>query len=551
MQSLARWTSVMSCVFFAVTAGAQTVAGPNADLPSAVDLLKEAYLTGAQLVPANRCRLLLGLARAAVSISPPDAKAWAEESFTSSQGIPKSWERAALQKNALEILAHVEPAEAFDLLASMDEPVAEKGVIPEDLRAFVAGIIYPSYWASQPSPARLEKIQSQARAIAANGEYPFQGVLHPFEDLSQRHRDQADAWWEEIVGWYARGSRIRDADSVFVSFLKDAWKSLAPPTRRRAIEITIKQLMREPESTPGLDRPVYQAIVTTSGGRYNLTSPGKVLVLKLLPEIHEAALGLLSELGGKEAVFRAAQAPNFEIRSINEALVFPKDGSSALPASSQILAEQQLLARVAELAPQNPSAALQVAVQLSRLRDDAFSAIGSALHDSTPSAASALADTAARQLQSADNKDIRLQLLALEAQASQVAGGAAAEAALKEGISLGEDMFEEFAQSHPASPVDEAPPLDPLRALVSAGMRLSPWNTVGLVRHLGDPSLRAWLLIEAALGRGEAGSPGRRQTESWPANIPPTGASMAFISGRPSRELLLTALTETNPTSWQ
>ena len=169
-------------------------------------------------------------------------------------------------------------------------------------------------------------------------------------------------------------------------------------------------------------------------------------MLKLLPEIHEAALGLLSELGGKEVVLRAAQAPNFEIRSINEALVFPKDGSSALPASSQILAEQQLLARVAELAPQNPSAALQVAVQLSRLRDDAFSAIGSALHDSTPSAASALADTAARQLQSADNKDIRLQLLALEAQASQVAGGAAAEAALKEGISLGEDMFEEFAQ---------------------------------------------------------------------------------------------------------
>ena len=79
----------MSCVFFAVTAGAQTVAGPNADLPSAVDLLKEAYLTGAQLVPANRCRLLLGLARAAVSISPPDAKAWAEESLTLAKEYPR------------------------------------------------------------------------------------------------------------------------------------------------------------------------------------------------------------------------------------------------------------------------------------------------------------------------------------------------------------------------------------------------------------------------------------------------------------------------------
>lgn len=453
-------------------------------LPSAADLLNESYLTGAQLVPLNRLHLLLSLASAAANISPGLSVKWAEELFQSSSAIPKSWERGMLQKNALQILSRADPTRAFGMVDQMDEPVPLDREIPEDLRAFVTQFIYPSCWAAKPSAARLESIRRQARALSADGQYPVQGILPVFEYLSQRDPAGAQGWWSEIVDWYARDrGAIQDTDRVFVTFLKAAWNDVGPAERRHALETAAKRLARQPESPPPSDRPVYRAKADTTAGQFVLTAPGYTLLLVLLPLIRETAPAILNDLAEKEAVFSKAKSPDFAVLSIKDFWVYPSNGGSGATqaAVGRIAAEREVMDQVAGLVKTDPAGALSLAVQLDRLRDQALSSLDAGLPDSKPEDASAVAKEAARQLKTLDNKELRLRLLVLQAGAARGANDPRAEAALSEGFDLGEDLFEEYVQSHPTAVIDPdlAPPLAWLAKLVRIGMRVSPPNTLG------------------------------------------------------------------------
>jgi hypothetical protein len=122
----------------------------------------------------------------------------AASTFALSFALPQSWDRAALQENAFEVIGSQYPSRAFDLINRMDTPVSMSGQLNEDLRAFVAASLYPALWQNAPKAQEgrddlLDRIRMQARSIAVTGEYPFIGMLPILKDLMGRDRLKGQA----------------------------------------------------------------------------------------------------------------------------------------------------------------------------------------------------------------------------------------------------------------------------------------------------------------------------------------------------------------------
>lgn len=217
----------LGAVVAAVLFGQDTPGPPARKLPLPADVLNESHLTGEQLLPANRCFLYLELAHAAATIAPGLARQWSQEVFDLAQQLPSGWNRSALRKNAIQGMAAVDPARAFAMIPSMETPVPISGdIIPEDLRASVAGWVYPQFWSQEQSATRMASIRAQAQTIASTGQYPFAGVVPILEYLAEHDRQQEEAWWSELIRIYqADTPRIRDRDEKLLSFLRPLGRS--------------------------------------------------------------------------------------------------------------------------------------------------------------------------------------------------------------------------------------------------------------------------------------------------------------------------------------
>lgn len=492
----------LGAVVAAVLFGQDTPGPPARKLPLPADVLNESHLTGEQLLPANRCFLYLELAHAAATIAPGLAKQWSQEVFDLAQQLPSGWNRSALRKNAIQGMAAVDPARAFAMIPSMETPVPISGdIIPEDLRASVAGWVYPQFWSQEQSATRMASIRAQAQTIASTGQYPFAGVVPILEYLAEHDRQQEEAWWSELIRIYhADTPRIRDRDEKFVEFLKATWTIAPAASRKVALEIAVQKILDQPADSSLGKTGGYQAVARTNGAAIALTDPRQALLVRILPLIKESDPGLLDDLAEKIPAFAAAKADGFDLGAVSEATVYGSQNSSSTPQlqAGNMLGEQAMADRATRLVATDPSTALRIALSLNSLRDDALGRISDAITDGGAQGDPTLARNIEEQIEATKNKRLQLNLLVLQASAAQATKPQLAEAAIREGFDLGESLYDEFLQSHPTAGPDEAPAMQPLRRLVRIGMSACAWDTVGYVRQINDVSLRCWLLVDVA-----------------------------------------------------
>ncbi len=98
---------------------------PESDL-SASGILEESRMAGSQLPPWERAFHLGRLIHAAQGISPETAADWAEELFWLTFALPRTWNRGAVQKNAVAELARLRPEHLTHLTSPDITPLTKK-----------------------------------------------------------------------------------------------------------------------------------------------------------------------------------------------------------------------------------------------------------------------------------------------------------------------------------------------------------------------------------------------------------------------------------------
>ena len=350
-------------------------------------LLRESAALSAGFVPQSRCALLFRLAEAAEQVDPALSKRWSDELFMSSFDIPPSWDRSALQKNALVVLSHHDPALAFERQAMMDPPFARDGWIAEDVRAYLAAALFPIYGAPKPAVARVRAIRDRASEIGSNGAYPYRGVGPILKYLWETDAVAAKAWWQEIMGYFGRQSRVANANQEFLVFLDGMWDTLSEIEKRGTLE-TIRGVLAKGSPYSFATNATYRATVETNHGTFEIKERNHFLLLKILPRIGEYLPDTLSKMRDMGPVFAAAAVhPDFLVRSAREAVIYSKSGNSppASAAAAKMMDEQKAFEQVRDLAPKDPAKAVLLAGQMGVLQNQAFALIAGVAEQSEPS----------------------------------------------------------------------------------------------------------------------------------------------------------------------
>jgi hypothetical protein len=443
------------------------------------------------------------LARGAVKVDPNLAKLWAEELFRLTFRLPsKDPNRIVFQKNALEALAEVDPARAFELFRTMDasDPSSQPF---EDLPAYGARTVFSRLWNSEGPPA-FDDIRQQALRLGETGTYPYAAVTPIILDLAKRgNADKGAILFTDGVASYRHGPRVRSEDGEFVTSLNAVWSAIPVKCRREAVTVAIARLTRQLKTE---DRSNFVARVVTEKGAETFTSRSDELLFELLPRVRELdpawAARLLVE---NDALRRASPATGkvdfaMDFMANKSVDADPTQVGSLLAEGSQTC----VLSQIQTLSGTDPGAALSLIPSLTepelRVQGLASVAVGFASRD--PRRAQRLLDDATRIAQRGTGGADREELSALVA----VAAAAAAvhdihrlTVTLPAGFDLGEEMLEQDLDTHPGKSPYLAEGFDALGELTRIGIRAGMTAaTMGRVLAVGNEVLRAFLMVDAA-----------------------------------------------------
>lgn len=466
---------------------------------SRTDLLRESYAIGADLVPSQRALLLFQLASAAGPIAPNLSKQWAKDLFNLTFQLDPDWNRSALQKNAVAVLANADPAGAFRMLEMMS-PLPNQTMLGEDLRADAARTVFLLYWNQHRSPGRLAEIRTRSAAIAQDGQYPFLAVSPMLHDSLRRDEPAGLAWFSEISMAYGQGSaNIRSSNPDFVAFLRDFWPTLTPAAKREALTPLVSKLTQ-----PDADASewTYRSSVKTSAGAVVFSSRNDQLLFQVMPLVRELDAKWADRLAqDRPALSRAAGAATEEVQ---QAYVTGNASSSdQAAAAAEALGRQGQLSRVYDALGKGPGEALQMAGQLGDPHTQllALGGIARGLEIKDTSSSVTVEEQAKRALEASKDPLDKLRALALLAQSTGRVGHTASFVEyMNRGFDLGELLFEEFVQTHPTADVEGAEVIGPLGNLVETGMRFRRFDTLARVERCSNRLLTAYLLIAAAGG---------------------------------------------------
>lgn len=467
---------------------------------SPLHLLTESRAAAGELPLLHRAFHLHRLVRAAHKTSPETAADWAEELFWLTLALPKTWNRGALQKNALAELSLHRPDRAWELLDLMDPPLEVEGVIPEDLRASVAETLFFVYWERDRSNKTIEALRLKATSLGTSGQYPYRAVVPILAELMASDTVQAAAWFDEMRSFYEKGRRIQSGDEEFAEVLLSFGPRLPRPIVRRALEAAIRGLQKAGPDRPG---SVFIGEVETSAGIFTLRRRQEIPLIRLMPLLKELHPSLAKEVAEESPVLRAAYKEGLEVRSIREATVVAPRGSGGPPlaAAGEIAEAQRALEDLDRRIEGDPSRALEVAWRIKHpaVREEAFHMLLRSLDHASVEKAQAVLQAISGLDQSDRDADSRLNLLVLRARAAKSAGRLdVAWDSVEEAFELGESLLEKFVQLHPVASIQDAPAMAALSQLTRTATAMDPPRTVFRLRRSRNALFRAHLLAEAA-----------------------------------------------------
>ena len=483
---------------------------------SAQDLLSESYPIGRDLVPGERVVLLSYLTETAAKLRTSQVKDWAKEQFQLAFQLAYSWNRVAAEKNALVSLAAVDPDQAIQLFRSMDLPIASsKGTFPEDVRSDGAYSIFDAYFAAH-GIGTLTRLRSLATYLGETGQYPYRAmgqlmkrINDPQERVkvaSVRRRDLTNSVLSDAMHYYGRGSRFESEDDDYLFFIQQLRTVLSPFMQRKTFQLAVEHLTKEAE--PDKDRQ-FIANVYTSKSVTSFRSRKQVLLSELLPTIRQIDSAWADSIVREHQSIFHDQSPPSEIQR-TEGAVFIGDQSGITPALQEQALERGRLQYIDQIAPTKTDEAFRLSQSLSdpSLRSIALAHVATAYQaqssEHVPTTMQQLRDTMAK----VNDGEGRVAALSAFAEASANIGDLpSARTAIEEAFTVGEEVFQQEADTNPGQPAYTSSVMRDLSGLVKVTMKLDARETVNRIHQLRNTVLKAYLLNDAADALIEASKP--------------------------------------------
>ncbi len=464
-------------------------------------VLVESYQVGLELIPSERAILLSFLSRLAAEYHLKYARPWAEENFRLAQQLPMTWNRVAIEKNAVVALSYGDPRRAINLLRIVDLPVADAaGSFPEDVRADSAKIIFANYWLFAKH-AGLANIRSTASYLGQTGQYPYRAVTKIVTDVAiskkQPHQlsDDARTLILDAYASYGRGSKFESEDAEFVEFLQALRSILPPPLFRQGLELAVERLLKGASTTSTMS---YVANVHTDKGTATFRSVEDKLLFDLLPTIREVDPAWAKQIVQRDPAL--AQINGDAGRVASSEGVFSTAGS----ADQQDYGLQQSRAYAAgDLAKSNPREALEMAQTISNpaLRTVALANIANVIGKSDPGQALDIEKNIGGTIPAIrDSQDRLLASASLARTAASARDMTTFRANVEKCFVLGEELFEEDLIAHPGRPTYDAPAYHVLNDLVNYSVPVDPSIVTAAVDGIQNNALKAFLLQDLAAG---------------------------------------------------
>ncbi len=470
--------------------------------PNPVSLLKEGYAAGVSADMEDRLYLLGVLSYAAGEIEPSLCRQWSEELFALSFKLPLDWTRVAHEKNALVSLAAIDPARSFQLLHTVDNPVAmPDGSMPEDVRADAATYIFPAYWKAGHTARKLQSIGTQAERLGNTGQYPYLAVFPILKETFKTNEGESYSIFYKALGYYRLGSKSEREDEDFVEALDALWPALPDELKHAALSVAVARLTSDQAKTyPG---SVYSARVATSQGSATINNRALLQLYRLLPRVRELNAKWADQLVASYPLQGDKPSTNPNIVSSGE-MTIKFDASRTTSAQIQALTQQaSAMAQYSsamDLALTDPSRASLLSASFSDWQQVALlaqEATGYATSD--PRKAEELLKQASSQLDSLKDPTGRFNATVMVTQAAvALKETALAAKTLADGFDLGGELSDEQTESRVNLPAYDTRYFNGLEQLTFAGIQFDANGTVDKLRQLANPALRADLLGDAA-----------------------------------------------------
>jgi len=465
-------------------------------------VLQESYQTSRNFEPEQRAWLLFRLAKAAVRKSPATSRSWSKEMFRLAVSLPPTWNKLALEKNAIVTLSQTDPGEAIRLFRSMDDPIPmANGSLPEDVRSEAAGVVFQHLLNIQKGPRGLEVIGQIAEHLGETGEYPYAAVTPIIKQLARNNESKAQAFYLQALLYYRRGAKFLDENRMFIQFLQDVKEQLPRAQLRQGLEAVVSRLLEQ--KPPADSNQRYRAQVLTKNGVVEFRDPSDQMLFELLPLVRELDSDWAETLiQRRPALSKVANAAG-PVQRMESSTIFAASGEGDVSAAEQSAIEEGRLYNIRKIARETPDEALSLASTLTvpALQAQAWAEIATSIASKDRDRALILIgkvrDTTERLK---DQLDIVGVLSELSEAAAAAGDRRALQESLEQGIDLGGEIFEQDLTAHPGKLAYNVDGFDELVKLCEVGAKYEPTYTLSRVRQIRDDLLRAHLLVSVAEG---------------------------------------------------
>ena len=478
-----------------VSAGqTKTLLGAD-DAPQAILTACASYARS--MLPEERAFLMVRIATIASTGKLPQSTKWAREAFLAGSDLQESWNKIALQKNALVALASTRSAEALRLLGTLPAPKAtSEARIDEDPRADAARVIFESAYRKNGEKALSQMIQVSSY-LGRTGEYPYVawGIVLP--KLAKKHPGTFGEVITTAVHFYgdAEGRTIIQDDDYLQ--MVDALHTTADSYQMKmAVTVGIDHL--ETAKTPKNEK--YMDVVGQGLQRTAFDNRSKALLYRWLPLVKEFDSADYEDLTKKLKVMASPQSTQ------HASLEIVGNTQNITPAVQQ-KAQDRLQAEIVENDASNDADTAireSTAIGSFALRSDALAKGAMNVPAKAMPERTKLLAESRRDLNQVNTKDAAyLQAIADLAYAyDQSKMRQTALSLVHDGLEQGSEILDESADAQQNTPIMLLGGYDSLAKLTGIGMNLDPNFTLARVQSLRDFPLKVNLLVDIAESLG-------------------------------------------------
>ncbi len=385
----------------------------------------------------------------------------------------------------------------------MDRTVSINGRLPEDLRADCARTVFVNYWNAY-RPKGLDKLRSQARQFASDGEYPYVAMAQMIES-SNLAQEQVAGVVADASQAYEKGSRFENEDRAYIYFLKMVQAKTPQSDFRRALEYAVDKLLTEQKTNASGG---YIGQTYTSKGVVSFHNVQDSLLFELIPLAQATDPSLVDRIVRARPQFKDTLGA--QVQGSEGVFVFTGEGTPAAASASAL--EAARVQDVQEIAPKDTKQALLLAQSISdpTLKATALAYVAAAFQATDPARAAEMTNTLRKTSEGLDTGPAKVTMLtALAETAARAKDDSTFDFAFQRALDLGVELFQEDFESYPSKPAYDDAGFDDLGKLVKLGIKMHPGFTLDAISELNNDVLQAYLLIDAAQALHEISSPSR------------------------------------------